>query len=34
MKRGYWEHHNITRMQYTIADSAEDPEYFIVNVKY
>lgn len=33
-KQGYWDYQDITRMQYIIADSAEDPEYFIVSVRY
>ena len=31
---GYWDWQNIFQFQYEIYESAEDPEYFIVNVLY
>ena len=33
-EQGYWNYHDISAMQYTISESAENPEYFIINVIY
>ena len=33
-EQGYWDYHDISAMQYTISESAENPEYFIINVIY
>lgn len=34
IQRGYWEEQDIIPVQYTVSQSAEDPEYFIVSVIY
>ena len=33
-KSGHWEYHDISTFQYTVAESAEDPEFIIVSVVY
>ena len=30
----YWKYEDITMMEYTVAESAEDPEFIIVSVVY
>ena len=34
IQSGYWKDQDILPVQYTVSQSAEDPEYFIVNVIY
>ena len=33
-RTGHWEYHDISVFNYTVAESAEDPEFIIVSVVY
>ena len=34
IERGYWEEQDLNYLEYSVSQSAEDSEYFIVNVIY
>lgn len=34
LERGYWEEQDLNYLEYSVSQSAEDPEYFIVSVSY